>query len=148
MSYTITINCNLGTTTSGGDAHYTVLNSSGSIVISRTNVGVVEIAPGMFSASVTLADGFQGQILWDTGASFSTVYRAVESINQPAVDAIIPTLLSRTQLLIDAALGRWQITNNQMIFYAVDNITEIARFNLLDENNMPTVDGVFDRPRV
>ena len=34
--------------------------------------------------------------------------------------------------------GRWRIVNNQMIFYDEDNITEIARFNLLyDENQNP-----------
>jgi hypothetical protein len=34
--------------------------------------------------------------------------------------------------------GRWKIANNQMIFYAEDNITELARFNLAyDVNGNP-----------
>jgi len=44
--------------------------------------------------------------------------------------------------------GRWQIINNQMIFYASDNTTELMRFNLVDNNGDPTVDNVFDRIRV
>jgi len=35
-----------------------------------------------------------------------------------------------------------------MIFFAADNVTEIARFNMKDENNNPSVESVFSRTRV
>jgi len=44
--------------------------------------------------------------------------------------------------------GRWLIENNQMIFYASDNVTEVARFNLFDEAGLPTETEVFERVRV
>lgn len=43
--------------------------------------------------------------------------------------------------------GRWHISNNQMIFYADDNTTEIARFDLLDENGISAEKDVFQRLR-
>jgi len=44
--------------------------------------------------------------------------------------------------------GRWKIENNQMIFYDEDNVTEIMRFDLYDENGEPTMRNVFERKRV
>ena len=44
--------------------------------------------------------------------------------------------------------GRWKIISNQMIFYNSDNITEIARFNLLDATALPTMTNPFERVRV
>lgn len=58
------------------------------------------------------------------------------------------------QVAIDSAFaaavegGRWFIDNNQMIFYAADNVTEVARFNLFDSAGLPTESDVFDRVRV
>lgn len=44
--------------------------------------------------------------------------------------------------------GRWRITSNQMIFYAEDNTTEVARFNLYDKDGNPANDDVYERRRV
>jgi len=44
--------------------------------------------------------------------------------------------------------GRWKIVNNQMIFYAPDNATEIARFNLYDTEGQPAMEGVMERVKV
>lgn len=46
--------------------------------------------------------------------------------------------------------GRWKIDEsvNQMVFYEDDNSTEIARFNLLDENANPAFTNVFERTKV
>lgn len=58
------------------------------------------------------------------------------------------------QIATDAAFikqiegGRWKIEANQMIFYASDNVTEVARFNLFDEARSPTMISPFDRRRV
>lgn len=45
--------------------------------------------------------------------------------------------------------GRWRINiaTNQMIFYDVDNITEIARFNLFDSAGAPASEDVYERTR-
>lgn len=44
--------------------------------------------------------------------------------------------------------GRWQIVANQMLFYAEDNITEVARFNLYDSGGSPAMTDVYERTRV
>ena len=44
--------------------------------------------------------------------------------------------------------GKWELANNQMVFYAVDGVTEVARFNLMDDTGSPTMENVFRRERV
>lgn len=44
--------------------------------------------------------------------------------------------------------GRWKIVDNQMIFYAPDNVAEIARFNLYDADGQPAIEGIMERTRV
>ncbi|RLC88901.1 MAG: hypothetical protein DRJ03_01280 [Chloroflexi bacterium] len=46
--------------------------------------------------------------------------------------------------------GRWKIdtVTNQMRFYKADNVTEVARFNLLDADGAPASADVFERVRV
>jgi predicted deacetylase len=59
-----------------------------------------------------------------------------------------------TQLKIDVAFirdftaGRWKMSNNQMIFYKEDNLTEIARFNLFDDGGNPSMESVFERKKI
>lgn len=44
--------------------------------------------------------------------------------------------------------GKQQIVNNQLICYAADNTTEVARFNLFDSEGNPTMVNVYLRNRV
>ena len=44
--------------------------------------------------------------------------------------------------------GKWINLANQMIFYKEDNATEIARYNLTDENGSPSTTSVFERTKV
>jgi len=44
--------------------------------------------------------------------------------------------------------GMWKIKGAQMIFYAEDNITEIARFNLYDVSGQESATNVYTRKRV
>lgn len=46
------------------------------------------------------------------------------------------------------AAGGQKIENNQLICYAADNITEVARFNLFDANGDPSMASVYLRARV
>ena len=58
------------------------------------------------------------------------------------------------QLLADTAFakeiegGKWEILSNQMIFYADDNTTEIARFNLFNAAGDPAETNIVKRVRV
>jgi len=44
--------------------------------------------------------------------------------------------------------GKQQIIGNQLVCYAADNITEVARFNLFDSDGNPTMVSVYLRTRV
>ena len=159
-------NCNFGRSklnaTGSSGVGYQLLDVTGSLVGTRVTSGVYQTAPGIYAAYVSFPDSFRGQILWDTGTAFAKVYYSTEQYNVEendprtgeildklsAVSGSIEQIGSKTDRLIDIQYGRWKIYDNQMIFYAEDNITEVARFNLFDENGVPTVDAVFDRVRV
>jgi hypothetical protein len=57
-------------------------------------------------------------------------------------------LLDGVAFLRDMTGGRWELADNQMIFYAADNATEVARFDLLDAAGQPTMSSPFERVRV
>lgn len=44
--------------------------------------------------------------------------------------------------------GKQEIVGNQLICYATNNVTEVARFNLFDDNGDPTMVNVYLRTRV
>jgi len=56
-------------------------------------------------------------------------------------------LLDDVDFIKDIEGGRWRIHDKQMIFYASDNITEVARFNLFDKTGTPSGDNVYERVR-
>ena len=153
---------------------YTILDITGSIVEPRTTVGVTQVAPGIYSAAPHFPHSDPSyQILWDTGTAFPKTYYASETVNNlkqffeltASISAVndavsmAATVLSGarddlTQLKIDVALirdftaGRWKMSNNQMIFYKEDNLTEIARFNLFDDGGNPSMESVFERKKI
>jgi len=67
-------------------------------------------------------------------------------LNELVGDHQTPGSLGWTvQLLADIEGGRWHIVNNQMVFYKADNITEVARFDLVDAGGSPTMTDVMER---
>lgn len=68
----------------------------------------------------------------------------------PAVGGQLQAGLSNLLFLKNIEGGRWKRTGTQMIFYAEDNITEVARFNLLCDAGSPAGvnDDPFERVRV
>ena len=63
--------------------------------------------------------------------------------HQKAID-----LIADVDLINDVEGGKWEVINNQMIFYKSDNTTEILRFNLFDKNGNPAEDNVYRRERI
>lgn len=152
-------NVNLGRTCANATGSlgvgYTILDEAGSISSPRTASGVIQLAPGIYSAYISFPDNFRGQILWDTGTAFPTSSYAVEGYNydenNPIVGEILTTVNHISGVvdeLYQMGYGRWKIENNQMIFFGSNNTTEIARFNLFDDAGDPTMDSVFDRVKV
>jgi hypothetical protein len=153
---------------------YQILDSTGSIVLGRTTTGVVQTAPGIYSVRPKFPDSDNSfQIVWDTGAAFPKTYYATETVNnlqqffqltasiaavnqavEAASDVIDATLGSIQTMMIDISVirdftaGRWKMQNNQMVFYKEDNVTEIARYQLLNDSGNPSMESVFERRKV
>lgn len=140
MSISLVKNVNFGQSKKGlATVGYTLINTVGGVDLPRTTVGVYEVGTltGIYAALIAFPTGFKGSILWDTGG-VSPVY---------ATEDYSP-LEEQTQFNYDISGGRWKIVNNKMIFYKEDNVTEITRFNLLDDTGSPTMDDVHERVKV
>lgn len=48
----------------------------------------------------------------------------------------------------DMTAGRWEIVNNQMLFYGPDNTTLLATYDLFNATGNPSMDAVFERRKV
>lgn len=136
---------------------YTLILTDGTPVVSRTTVGVTETlsGSGIYSAELTIPDAFKGVIMWDTGTTFARTYYASEEFNydqgDPNSSAILDAIQGITgsiDRLLDLQEGRWIIENNQMKFFARDNVTLLTTFDLYDENGAPSMGGVFERVRL
>jgi hypothetical protein len=147
MTLTQLRNVNFGRTkanaTGSSGVGYSLLDSDGNIINPRTTSGVYQLisGSGIYAASITFPDAFHGQLLWDTGSTFTTTFYAVEQYNveenNPNVDKIY-----------DISFGRWKIVGNQMQFFKEDNVTLVATFDLFDDLGNPTMDQVFERRKV
>lgn len=133
------------------------MDVSGTIVSSRTTVGVyqLESGSGIYAAYITFPDDFRGQVFWDTGAIFATKSYAVEQANveenNPKVDDTLRTvnLMSGTMSqLYNISFGRWRIVSNKMQFFKDDNVTLLVEFDLKDDLGNPTMDAVFERVKI
>lgn len=136
-----------GAVMSGGIG-YKLLNPDNSIFLNRSSAGIVESAPGIYTTTISVPEDFTGLIVWDTGNAFTTTYWASESINlsqNHQVVSKVNDLEADIKLIRDVTAGRWKIINNQMIFYGEDNMTEVLRFDLLDDSGNPSMDSVFER---
>jgi hypothetical protein len=154
-------NCNFGrnraNATGSTGVGYTVMDTTGVTVTPRTTTGVYQLTSGsgLYAAYVSFPTAFRGQIMWDTGIAFSTASYAVEQYNveenNPLVNdnnSMLNYLTGTVSALYDINYGKWQIIANQMIFYKIDNTTEIARFNLFDDADVPSMDAVFKRVKI
>ncbi len=97
-----------------------------------------------------IVGGYSNQPIKATGGS-DTILQ-LGAVGATIVTAEMEAELAQLQADIDFIKeiegGRWKLLNNQMIFYEDDNVTEVARFNLFDENGLPTMSNVMERVRV
>lgn len=89
-----------------------------------------------------------------TAATLASEHESLENlVNQisssaGSIDLVVGSVQDDLYMLKEMTLGRWHIINNQMIFYASDNVTEISRYNLFDDTGAPSMEAVFDRVKV
>ena len=134
--------------TSLPDAGYRIYSSSGIVSGSRTTAGVGEVisGAGIYSASIHIADSFTGYLLWDTGES-TPIYASEDIDNTVNTIQMISSSIDVTRQM---TAGKWEILtgSKQMVFYKEDNVTEVARFNLLNASGNPSYESVFSRIKV
>ena len=146
-----------------GAVTYEIQDVYGNVIFGPTSSGIYELASGSgcYAADITFPDNFNGSVLWEcppvTGSyngntfvltsSFATEQYNVEE-NDPKVAStwsMVNYITGSIEALYDQAFGRWQIVNNQMLFYAPDNTTLLATFNLFDNTGAPNMTNVFQR---
>lgn len=99
------------------------------------------------NVSVVIAQSTSASLIEGNGADLDAIADAVW--DEPRLDHVEDSTFGKAvQFFYGIEGGRWQIVNNQMIYYAADNITEICRFNLYDADGQPTMKNVFERYRV
>src|SRR5262245_56753315 len=88
MSYTRLMLAQLGVGQAGlvGTVGYALYNADGSLNTPRTTAGVTErpAGSGTYAAAVAFADGFAGEVRWDTGGG--TPKYASEAVNPDELD--------------------------------------------------------------
>jgi hypothetical protein len=168
MSLQLLRNVNFGRThsnqTGSMGVGYALLDQGGTIVASRTTTGVYQLMvdSGLYASLIDFPDNFRGQVVWDcpafTGSlgvvsqSFAAEQFNIEE-NDPRVgstEQMLAAVTGTIQSIYDMGFGRWKInkSTNQMLFFAADNVTPIATFNLYDDAGAPAFDGVFERQKV
>jgi hypothetical protein len=97
----------------------------------------IELTPEIISAQV-----------WSDAPvlSIPTVEQIREEIDSNSTQ--LGLILDASEFIQSIEGGKWLIQNDQMIFYGEDNATEIARFDLLDDEGNPTMTNVMSRVRV
>ena len=149
MAINIIKTVNFGTGKAGlSSPGYRMVSTTGELSGSRVTSGIGEVISnsGIYSSSIHIADNFTGHLLWDTGES-TAVYASED------IDNTIHTLhmlSSSVDFTRHFTAGKWKIDTStyQMIFYKEDNTTEVARFNLLDEDGAESYTSVFSRVKV
>jgi len=123
------------------------------IIVSTAGMPESQIS-GVYRADINMTAAMEWGIVSSISASIQFIFRL--PYNEVS-DEIADTILARTEFVSVAnnvaeihgiELGKWQILNNQMIFFKSDNTTEIARFNLFDAAGQPSEAQVFKREKV
>jgi uncharacterized protein YoxC len=117
------------------DLSGTITSLSSSANILSSSVYAISSSATLISASAAIIDN-----------SVSMLSGAIAEL--AGITGTLGNIETKVDRLIDIQYGRWFIDNNQMIFYKEDNVTEVARFDLFDENGNPTMDAVFDRVKL
>ena len=142
---TVNFGTNKGSLSAPG---YRIVSTSGLMSGSRVTNGIGEVISnsGIYSATVHIADNFTGHILWDSGES-TPVYASEDIDNTIHTLSMLSSSIDFTR---QHQAGRWTIDTDtfQMIFYKEDNTTEIARYNLTDENGDESYTSVFTRTKI
>jgi len=142
-----------------------ILNSIASDYITNNTIGkaINDAAVGGGGGGIdeagvhTALDSYTHKDLYKANISTLATKTDIQALNNPTVSDIVTAVWNHSkanQISSDVLFikniegGKWEIVNNQMIFFKEDNITEIARFNLYDEEGVLANTNIFTRLRV
>jgi hypothetical protein len=125
-------------------------NSTLPILVDTDGDYTVLVSIERSSSSIAVATGGGGGATAAEVWSYAT--RTLTSAGVTAIqDAIlddIAALQATVDIIKEIETGKWEMVSNQLIIYASDNTTEIARFNLFDLADDPTMTAVVKRVKV
>ena len=149
---------------SGGSDHFVIKNShfgtnaGGGIIVGLTSGHEVTIKDTVIHGNTgygidILSGSSHTQILGDVSLFGNTLGNVrdlgTSTTDNSNSDSNVKTITSDVDFLKSIEGGRWDLVADQMIFYADDNVTEVARFNMFDSAGNPTTTGdIFKRTRV
>jgi len=150
--------------TGASGVNYALLDVNGVTVFGPTTTGIYELASGSgcYAADISFPDSFHGSVLWECPpvtsslynfiltSSFATEQYNVEENDPKVADTwnMVNHITGSIEAMYDVTFGKWQIVGNQMLFYAPDNTTLLATFNLFDDTGAPNQINVFKRELV
>ena len=142
----------------------TIINTSNGLSIDITEVQsdidyLNTTSSGTISTLNTINNNVQflNTDIQTLGTDIQNIDSTIQNLNIPTVSDIVTAVWNHskaTQISSDVAFvksiegGKWEIKNNQMIFYAENNTTELARFNLYNDAGVLSEESVFKRVRV
>jgi len=109
---------------------------------------------GVYRVDLNLTQNMEWGAVSSSSANIKFIFRLPYNENSNEIaDTIFgraefTSLAANIDFIKDIESGKWEIFNNQMIFYKQDGTTEIARFNLFDAAGQPSESQVFKRERV
>ena len=117
--------CRFSNSRAGSNVYLTILKSDMTVHRARSNTDIVEFGGGSFGIDILFEETGSYIFLWDID---TTSLKSVDVVN------VGENTTNDIKFIKQINGGRWKIYNNQMIFYAEDNTTVIATFDLFDKN--------------
>jgi len=109
---------------------------------------------GVYRADVNLTQAMEYGVIKSTSNNLVDIFKLPYLENSTDIaDTIFArnewtSAMADLSLIRDIEAGKWEIINNQMVFYKQDNVTEVARFNLFDASGTPSETNLYSREKV
>lgn len=127
----------------GGTGTLTAQHISGNYKIINSD-GTGEIYVNMQGGDLEIGNTITGGSIYIHNASTVTDNSTGTAVvYDNSINKAIADVQTDVDFILDIEGGKWEVVNNQMIFYSSDNVTEISRFNMFDINGNPTTTSEF-----
>ena len=123
-----------------------VINGAGSgCVVDLSALTAMSSSLDVMSGSILAISSSLANVSSSVGTTYNEVLHLSSSLS--IMSGTITQISSSVGFIEAIEGGRWHIVGNQMVFYAANGMSEVARFDLFDSVGNPTMDAVFERKR-